>query len=176
MDLRIGSLCTGTAAIDHAVQELIGGELVWVSDIKPAAEYLLSYRYPDIPNLGDIKLVDWSAVEPIDVLVGSWPCQPHSPAGKRKGIEDPRDLWPWYLKAIRELKPRLFFGENVARICTNGELARVARSLAEIGYLVAWHTNTAESVGAPHKRQRTFIVAVSDAYAIDGDWSGYLGT
>lgn len=90
-------------------------------------------------------------------------CQPHSSAGKRLGEADPRDLWPEYLRAIRETRPQVFFGENVARIATNGELRRAVTSLAQLGYVGAWRSLRASDVGACHRRDRMFIVAVDPA-------------
>lgn len=160
---KLGSIFTGYGGLDMAVDFVVDGvEVVWVADTKPASKYLLEYYYPDLVNLGDVKQVDWSEVEPVDILAASWPCQPHSAAGRRLGESDPRALWPEVIRAVKELRPAYFFGENVSRICTNGELARVIRSFDEIGYVGGWTTITAGSVGAPHKRDRTFVVA-SDA-------------
>jgi site-specific DNA-cytosine methylase len=92
-------------------------------------------------------------------------CQPHSSAGKRLGEADPRDLWPEYLRAIRETRPAIFFGENVARIASNGELRRAVQSLAELGYVGAWRVLSAADVGACHLRKRCFIVAADGAAA-----------
>lgn len=172
------------------------GELntLWVSDIKPAACTLLDYRKPGVPNLGDITRLfpyDRMAVhrdmdphwQPVDervhqygspdVLTASWPCQPHSSAGKRLGEEDPRALWPNVARAISELRPTIFLGENVARITSNGELRRVVRSLAQLGYVGAWRVLGASDVYAPHRRLRCFVVAIdttADPAAYPGGW------
>lgn len=160
---RIGSLFTGYGGLDMATREALGGETVWHSDIKPAAVRFLEHRHPGVPNLGDIKLIDFRDVPPVDVLIGGWPCQPHSSAGKRLGEADPRALWPEVVRAVQELRPRMFLGENVARVASNGELRRVVRSLAEIGYVGSYRTLRASDVGAPHRRDRLFIVAVDAA-------------
>jgi DNA (cytosine-5)-methyltransferase 1 len=160
--MRIGSLFTGTGALDLAAQAVFGGEVVWHSDIKPAAVTFLEHRYPATPNIGDITLIDPRDVAPIDLLTFGWPCQPHSSAGKRLGEKDPRALFPEVLRLARHLRPRILLGENVARVISNGELRRVARTLAEIGYVGAWRCLTAGEVGAPHKRDRLFLVAVRE--------------
>lgn len=157
---RIGSLFTGYAGLDNTVRAVLGtGELAWCSDIKPAAQALLAFRYPNIPNLGDISELDFAGVESVDVLTAGWPCQPHSAAGKRLGEADPRALWPHVVRAVAALRPAIFFGENVARITSNGELRRVIATLAALGYVGAWWCVRASDIGAAHKRDRCFIVA-----------------
>lgn len=68
--LRIGSLFSGYGGLDSAVQEVFGGSLAWVADPAPGPSKVLAYRHPDVPNLGDITAVDWSAVEPVDIITG----------------------------------------------------------------------------------------------------------
>lgn len=133
---------------------------MWTADVKPASEYLIAHRFPDLPNLGDVREVDWTTVEPVDIVAASWPCQPFSAGGKRLGADDPRAIWPEVIRAVKVLRPRYFFGENVNRIVPNGELVRVARSLDEIGYMGGWTTISASEIGAAHKRERCFVMAV----------------
>lgn len=178
--MRIGSLFTGYGGLDMAAQAALGGEPVWHSDIKPAAVELLAHRHPDVPNIGDLTVTfpkdpDQVAlpVPPIDALVAGWPCQPHSAAGKRLGEADPRALWPNVTRAIRETRPAIFLGENVARVTGNGELRRVVRSLAEIGYVGAWRCVRASDVGACHRRDRLFIVAIATDTARVGRAEGW---
>lgn len=160
MNARIGSLFSGYGGLDRSVIEALGGgQVVWHSDIKPASIALLEHHYPDVPNLGDILNIDYNAAAPIDVLAASWPCQPHSAAGKRLGEKDPRALWPCVVRAVEETRPAIFFGENVARIATNGELRRVVRSLTRLGYVGAWRSLRASDIGACHRRDRMFVVA-----------------
>ncbi len=175
-DPRIGSLFTGTGALDMAARAIFGGHTAWYSDIKPAALALLAHHLPGVLNLGDFThhfpvigpiTAEAAALEPIDILTGGWPCQPHSSAGKRLGEADPRALWPNVARVIAELRPRIFLGENVARVATNGELRRVVRSLAALGYVGTWRCVTAAGVGAPHKRDRCFVVAVRADVAAD---------
>lgn len=158
------SFCTGYTGLEMAVRVAFGDFTVLShSDIKPAANVLLAHHYPDIPNLGDMRAIDYTALDRADLMIGSWPCQPHSSAGKRLGEADPRDLWPEYLRAITVHRPAIFFGENVARITSNGELRRVVTSLAELGYVVAWVVRAAADVGACHLRKRCFLVAVDSS-------------
>ena len=152
--MKVGSLCTGYGGLDMAV----GGDLAWVSDIDKAANTLLEYRHPTIPNLGDLKQIDWQAVERVDVLTAGYPCQPFSVAGKQKGIEDERHIWPWIIDGIRILRPRHVVLENVAGHLRLG-FGDVLGSLAEAGYDARWCCVRASDIGAPHRRERVFIVA-----------------
>ena len=91
-------------------------------------------------------------------LIGGYPCQPFSSAGKRKGEDDPRHLWPYILKLVRAIRPLWCFWENVQGHTTMG-LWRVLSDLEEEGYRCAWGIFSAEEVGAPHQRKRVFILA-----------------
>jgi len=91
-------------------------------------------------------------------LIGGYPCQPFSSAGKRQGEKDPRHLWPYLLKHVRAIRPVWCFWENVAGHTTMG-LWRVLSDLEEEGYRCAWGIFSAEEVGAPHQRKRVFILA-----------------
>jgi DNA (cytosine-5)-methyltransferase 1 len=171
----IGSLCTGYGGLDLAAEQLTGGRTAWVADVMPAASRLLAYRYPDVPNLGDFVGYDWSTVAPIDVLTAGWPCQPFSLAGKRKGADDARAIWPAVARAVRHLRPGLVLLENVAAIIPAGELARAVGDLAAFGYDAQWECLRASDVGAPHGRNRCFIAARAaedaDSAACGERWS-----
>jgi DNA (cytosine-5)-methyltransferase 1 len=164
--IRVGSLFSGTGALDAAALHVLGdlARIVWHSDIKPAAVTLLAERHPGVPHLGDIHRIDAGA-PPVDALTFGWPCQPHSSAGKRLGEADPRALWPEVARIIAALRPRHLFGENVARVTSNGELRRVVRTLAQLGYVGTYRTLRASDVGAPHRRDRLFLYAV-DAHTL----------
>jgi DNA (cytosine-5)-methyltransferase 1 len=161
-----GSLCTGYGGLDIAAELLFGPiRLAWCSDTKTAAEAVLTHRYPAAANLGDLTQIDFTDVAPVDVLTAGWPCQPWSTAGRRRGEQDPRAIWPHIHRAVMQLRPRVFLGENVPRIVTSGELRRVARSLAQLGYVGAWRCFHASDVGFPHRRTRCFVLAVDPTQA-----------
>jgi DNA (cytosine-5)-methyltransferase 1 len=136
----------------------VGGDLAWYSEIEPAACKVLEQLHPDVPNIGDITAVDWSQVEPVDVITGGYPCQPFSHAGKRKGKQDERHLWPYVRDAISALRPSLAVLENVRGHLSLG-LADVIGDLAGLGYDARWGVVRASDAGAPHGRARVFIVA-----------------
>jgi DNA (cytosine-5)-methyltransferase 1 len=155
--MRVGSLFTGYGGLDMAVV----GDLAWYAEIEPAACEVLAHHHPDVPNLGDITEVDWSQVEPVDIITGGYPCQPFSHAGSRRGKNDERHLWPCVRDAIHALRPNYAILENVSGHLTLG-LADVLADLAEIGWSCEWGTYRASDVGAPHRRERIFIVAYAD--------------
>jgi DNA (cytosine-5)-methyltransferase 1 len=189
-DITIGSLCTGYGGLSDAVRSVIGGRHVWVADNDPDAAKLLAYRYPDIPNLGDVTQVDWSRVLPPDVIEFGFPCQDISQAGGRAGLrEDTRsgNIWAHCFRAVAELRPSLVVIENV-RSLTSADadsdlefcpecmgdgsdhtmvraLGVVLGDLAGIFYDAQGCCVRASDAGAPHRRDRMFILAwpASDA-------------
>ena len=94
----------------------------------------------------------------VDGITGGFPCQPFSSAGKRKGEEDPRHLWPSIANSIRLCRPGWVFLENVPGLVTLG-LRDVLQDLGQMGYRTTWNIFSAEEVGAPHQRKRVFILA-----------------
>ncbi len=159
MTARLGSLFSGTGAMDLAVCEVLGATVAWHCETEPAANRVLAHHWPGVPNLGDIAAVDWATVEPVDVLTAGWPCQPWSQAGRRRGSEDERALWPEVAGALRVLRPGLFVGENVPAVVGAGELGRALGDLAALGFDAEWAVLPASSVGAPHRRERLFLAA-----------------
>ena len=157
MTLTVGSLFSGIGGIDLGL-ERAGMTVKWHSEIDPYACRVLKKHWPDVPNLGNIKEIDWATVEPVDVIAGGYPCQPFSTAGKRQGDKDERHLWPYFLRAISELRPRFALLENVRGHLSMG-FDRVLGDLAEIGYDAEWQIVSAASVGAPHRRDRIICVA-----------------
>jgi DNA (cytosine-5)-methyltransferase 1 len=163
MTLRIGSVCTGYGGLDKAVQQVFGGELAWVSDIDPGACQIIAHRMPDIPNLGDLTTTRWEDVEPVDIYIGGYPCQPFSLAGDLKGTDDERHLWPFIASSLRVLRPRYAIFENVANHLRLG-FDTVLCDLADLGFDVEWVVVRADEVGAPHQRRRLiFLATATDA-------------
>ena len=160
MTLTVGSLFSGIGGFDLGL-ERAGMRVIWHSEIDPYACRVLSKHWPEVPNHGDIKRIQWGNIVRPDVLCGGYPCQPFSTAGRRRGEEDPRHLWPWVLEAISELRPRYAILENVRGHLSLGGLS-VVGDLAAIGYGAEWRVISAASVGANHRRDRIFIVAYPD--------------
>ena len=155
--LKIGSLCSGYGGLDMAVEAYFNAETIWMCDNDKYASVVIKERW-NLPNLGDLKAVDWSTVEPIDILTAGYPCQPFSHAGQRKGKNDERHIWPEIKTIISKLQPKLAILENVRGHLTLG-FKEVLQDLAEIGYDASWAIVRASDVGAPHRRERLFIIA-----------------
>ena len=156
--MRVGSMFTGYGGLDMAVLAFYGGSLAWYAEVEPAACKVLAAHHPGVPNLGDVTLIDWTQVEPVDAITAGYPCQPFSHAGKRKGKNDERHLWPYVRDAIGALGPSHVVLENVAGHLSMG-LADVIGDLAGLGYDARWGVVRASDAGAPHQRARVFIVA-----------------
>ena len=164
--MKVGSLFSGIGGLDLGL-ERAGMDIRWHSEIDPYACRVLKKNWPEVPNHGDIKLIDWRTVEPVDVICGGYPCQPFSTAGKRHGTEDPRHLWPWVRDAISALRPRYAILENVRGHLSLGGTTVIAE-LTEIGYDAEWRVVSAAGLGAPHRRDRLIIVAYPSELQRDG--------
>ncbi|MGW4305104.1 DNA cytosine methyltransferase [Streptomyces californicus] len=254
--LRIGSLCSGYGGLDMAVMGLLGASVAWHCQYDPDDKHqyaarILAHHWPDVPNHGDVTRVDWSSVEPVDILTAGFPCQDVSLAGKRAGVigdtvipagallcgncrwgdhdhvtceaaapsgavpsrlsgmagaaavselnardlADPAGpppervirgtrsgLWFHVARAIATLRPRLVVIENVRGLLsakavrslgldgtpvdedggdadTLRAVGAVLGDLADLGLNAEWHVQRASEVGAPHQRERVFIIA-----------------
>lgn len=140
-----------------AVEAFYKAETAFMCDIDKYASIVIKERW-GVPNLGDMKQVDWSNVEPVDILTAGYPCQPFSTAGQRKGSADERHLWPYIKEIVSHLQPSRVILENVRGHLTLG-FKEVLQDLAEIGYDARWAIVRASDVGAPHRRERLFCVA-----------------
>jgi len=167
MTLTVGSLFSGIGGLDLGL-ERAGMKVIWQSEIDPYCNKVLKKHWPEVPNHGNIKDINWETVERPNVICGGYPCQPFSTAGKRRGTDDPRHLWPWVRTAISELQPDYAILENVKGHLSMGGL-QVIGELAEIGYDAEWRVVSAAGVGAPHRRERIIIVAYPNGnYSTNG--------
>src|SRR5581483_11758430 len=181
--MRIGSLFSGGGGLDLADEHVFGGRVVWHCENDPAASKVLAHRWPGVPNLHDITTVDWTQVEPVDVLCGGFPCQDISSAGKQAGMGagTRSGLWSDFARAIDALRPRWVVIENVRNLlsvkalravesATDGVgdgdselvlrgLGAVLGDLADLRFDADWCCVSAAAVGACHLRGRVFIVA-----------------
>jgi len=187
--LAAGSLCSGYGGLDEAVCAFFGATLTWVADNSPAAAKALAARYPGVTNLGDISAVSWETVEPPEIIVGGFPCQDVSLAGKLAGLAPGTrsGVWVYMAKAIGVLHPSLVVIENVrgllsARAHSNLEpcpwcvgeaggkslraLGAVLGDLASLGYDAEWEVVPASAAGGCHERKRVFILAWPAAHTL----------
>lgn len=110
----------------------------------------------------------------VDIISAGYPCQPFSVAGNRAGESDPRHLWPFIKRAVATIRPTLCFFENVEGHIADG-LKNVMHDLGELGYEYEAGLFTAAEIGAPHKRKRVFIMAVSEYFRRGGGISHHDG-
>jgi len=134
----------------------------WQVEIDPFCQKVLAKHWPDVRRYGDVKDCGKHNLEAVDLVCGGFPCQPVSSAGKRRGDEDERWLWPEFYRIICELRPRWVLAENVPplRSIKAGRLfGGILRDLADSGYHVEWDELPAAAFGAAHLRYRLFVVA-----------------
>lgn len=159
----IGSLCTGYGGLDMGTLAAFDdGRIAWVAETDSHMSALLQQRIPSITNFGDIDSVDWNTVPRVNILTAGFPCQDISAAGKRAGIQKGNRSGLFYrvMDAVRALRPEYVVLENVAALrWKNGGLGEVLAHLAEAGYDVLWTSIRASDIGAPHRRERIFILA-----------------
>ncbi|MEV4813907.1 DNA cytosine methyltransferase [Micromonospora avicenniae] len=142
-------MCTGYGGLDLAVELVLGGRLTWYAEVDPHDRTVLAHHWPGVPNLGDIRTVDWTRAAPVDIVTAGFPCQDISNAGKRAGITgEHSSLWTSVAYAIRTHRPSRVFVEDVAALRRRG-LDVVHADLAAIGYETRWLCLRASDIGAP---------------------------
>lgn len=192
--MKIGSLFSGYGGLDLAVSKVTGATVAWHCEWDDAPSKILDARFPGVPNYRDVTKVDFTQVEPVDILTGGFPCQDLSLAGKRAGLKDGTrsGLWSEFARAIDELKPKLVVIENVRGLLSanadngmeyseedlatlNGQppiraMGAVLGDLADRGYYAKWTGIRAADAGAPHNRFRVFIIAYPSDSESAGTW------
>lgn len=157
-----GSLFSGIGGFDLAA-EWMGWKNAFHCEKNEFGRKTLNHYWPFTTSYDDItttNFIPWRGK--IDILSGGFPCQPFSSAGKRKGTEDERHLWPEMLRAIREIQPRFIVGENVLGLVSWNEgmvFHQVCTDLENEGYQVQPVILPAAGVNAPHQRYRVWFVA-----------------
>lgn len=140
-----------------------GFETVAFCEIEPYCQKILKKHWPGVPIFDDVrKLTNETFTESVDVVCGGFPCQPFSLAGKQRGEDDDRHLWPEMLRIIKEFKPTWVIGENVAGFI-NMALDDVSSDLENEGYEVQSFVIPACAVNGIHRRDRIWIVANTES-------------
>lgn len=155
--MRVLSLCTGIGGIDLAAEMTGHMRIVGQVELDPFCNAVLAHHWPDVKRMRDLKEVHGDEFGTIDLVVAGFPCQPASHAGKRRGQADDRWLWPDVDRIIRCARPAWVLLENVAGLISLG-LDNVLSDLERTGYTAAACVYPASAVGAPHQRERVFIV------------------
>lgn len=176
------SLCAGYEGLGLGLKRAIPNlRTILVSEIEAYACANLVAKMEqgeldEAPIWSNLKTLDFRSLHGrVDILSGGFPCQPFSQAGKRAGDEDERHLFPYILKGITECRPGIVFLENVegilsAKLTGDGwrdpagtpVLLHVLRELERVGYTATAGMFSAEEVGAPHRRNRVFILGVDN--------------
>jgi DNA (cytosine-5)-methyltransferase 1 len=159
--MKFISLFAGIGGLDLGL-ERAGMECVAQVEINDFCQKILTKHWAHVPKFKDVKDVGKQNLPAADLICGGFPCQPHSLAGKRKASSDDRDLWGEYARIIGECQPEWVLAENVPGLLSseNGRFfGRVLRELDASGYDVEWQSISAAAFGAPHIRERVYIVA-----------------
>ena len=160
--MRVGSLFSGIGGFDLGL-ERAGFEIAWQVENNDYCRRVLKKHWPAVPCHYDIKTIDWRNIPPVDLVCGGFPCQDISNLHQYgKGIGGPQSgLWREFERCIRILKPSWVLIENVASLRKKG-LGEVIGDHWALGYDAEWHCIPACAVGAPHVRDRIWIMAYSD--------------
>jgi len=161
--LKVLDLFSGIGGFSLGLERTNGFRTVAFCEIDPFARRVLAKHWPQVPIYDDVRELDAARLRAdgitVDVICGGFPCQDISIAGKGAGLAGERSgLWREYARLVRELRPRYVVVENVAAMLGRG-MGDVLGDLAEIGYDAEWHCIPASAVGAPHERDRVWIVA-----------------
>ena len=160
--LTFGSLFAGIGGFDLGL-ERAGMVCKWQVEIEPYARAVLAKHWPDVPRHDDVRTFptadrDWR----VDVICGGFPCQDISNAGRKAGLAGTRSrLWHEYARVVGELRPRYVVVENVSALLERG-MDAVLGGFSDLGYDAEWHVIPASAVGAPHRRERVWIVAYTN--------------
>jgi len=159
--ITFGSLFAGCGGGDLGL-ERAGMECEWQVEIDPMCRKVLEKHWPHVSRFCDVHDVGRHNLEAVDLIIGGFPCQPFSSAGKQRGTEDDRWLWPQMERVIEELRPRWVIGENTPGV-DRLALGQIISGLEGIGYKVGPPLEIpACAIGADHLRYRTWILGYSN--------------
>ena len=178
MTITFGSLFAGIGGFDLGF-ERAGMKCMWQVEIDDYATKVLKKNFPTVHRERDIRQCGKHNLASVNVICGGFPCQDISYAGAGAGLAGERSgLFFEAIRVVRELRPRAVVLENVAALLTRG-LDAVLGTLAAIGYDAEWHCIPAAAVGAPHIRDRLFVLAYSGCERSRGpeavDWHETIG-
>jgi DNA (cytosine-5)-methyltransferase 1 len=161
--MNVLSLFAGIGGLELGL-ERAGMNVVGQVEINPFARSILARHWPEVPRHDDVRTAPawWlSQSRPVvDLVAGGFPCQPFSTAGGHLGVTDERWGWPWMAEAIRVVRPRYVLVENVAALLRDTvAFGWLLGDLAELGFDAEWGVLPACAVGAPHTRNRLFLLA-----------------
>ena len=161
--MTCGSLFSGIGGLDLGF-ERAGFTVRWQVEIDPFCREVLAKHWPDVPRYGDIRELTGDELEPVDCIIGGFPCQDVSSAGARVGIDGARSgLWSEFARLVGVLRPRFVIVENVPGLLIRG-MGRVLGDLAALGLDAEWQVLPAAAFGAPHERGRVLLAAYARGF------------
>lgn len=156
--MNVGSLFSGIGGFDLGL-ERAGMSTSWFCEQDTYCQRVLNRHWPNVPVYPDVTQLNGTEIERVDVLAGGFPCQDLSLAGKGAGITGARSgLWSEFARLISEIRPRYVIVENVPALLGRG-FGTVLGNLATLGFDAEWDCIPASAVGAPHRRDRVWVVA-----------------
>lgn len=167
----IGSLFSGIGLLELGLEQAGLGSVAWQCEIDPWCRRVLAKHWPAAERFDDVRTIQPRAT---DIICGGFPCQPFSVAGAKRGLDDERWLWPEFARVIDEARPAIVVAENVPGLRARG-LRPVLADLARLGFNVEWHHFRASDIGAPHERNRVWIVATHPDRVDVRQQPGWLG-
>jgi len=170
MRVRVLDLFSGIGGFSLGL-ERAGMETIAFCEIEEYPRRVLKKHWPDVPVFEDVRKLRGEHVGSVDVICGGFPCQDLSVAGKQEGIDGGRSgLWSECARLLGEIQPKYAIFENVTNLLNGRRGAwfkRVLWDISQVGYDAEWHCIPASSVGAPHERDRVWIIAYADKDAND---------
>lgn len=161
--MNVLSLFSGIGGLELGL-ERAGMTVVGQAEIDPFCRQVLANHWPEVPRHDDVRTaVDWWLGEPrpaVHVVCGGYPCQPFASQGLQMGTADERWGWPWFCDVVRAVRPRYVVVENVPNLLDHADaFGWMLGDLAELGFDAVWEVLSACAFGAPHVRERLFVVA-----------------
>ncbi len=167
--MTFGSLFSGIGGMDLGL-ERAGWSCRWQVEINDYCRQVLARHWPAVPKFGDVRELSGDELGRVDLVAGGFPCQPVSAVGERLAQDDDRWLWPDFFRIVRMVGPRYVVVENVTGLFDRG-MGDVLGDLASLGLDAEWSVLSACSMGAPHPRERVFVVAHPQGERLE--WAGF---
>ncbi|TXH58208.1 MAG: DNA cytosine methyltransferase [Desulfurellales bacterium] len=161
-ELRLGSLFSGIGLLELGLERAGLGRTAWQCEIDDFCTRILARHWPTVRRFRDVKKLNPPAT---DIICGGFPCQPFSVAGKQRGLSDARWLWPEFARVVAASQASIVVVENVPGLRKAG-LRPVLADLTALGFNAEWHCFRASDLGAPHERNRIWLVAYAGSLDI----------
>jgi DNA (cytosine-5)-methyltransferase 1 len=175
--MKVLDLFSGIGGFSLGLERTGGFQTVAFCEIEPFCRRVLAKHWPGVPCYDDVRSLTAERLAAdgiaVDAICGGFPCQPHSLAGQRQASADDRDLWPEYARLIGEIRPAWVLAENVPGLLSSESgrfFGTVLRDLATLGYDAEWHCISASAIGAPHVRDRVWIVGYPQGQRCPEGW------